>query len=93
MDNCIHHFKNTLTSSSPANFRLDIFYSKTLLYSFWGIENGLKADRTCKISHLNICLHNHISICLHIAYEHIHLTPGRSYSVRVAGQVLNTHNC
>ena len=30
MDNCVHHFKSTLTSSSDANFRLDIFHSKTL---------------------------------------------------------------
>ena len=77
MDNCTHHFKNVLTSSSHANFR-----SKTFLYSFWGWKNGLKADRTCNIfSHLNICLHNHVFICLHIAYEHIHLTPGTSYTV------------
>ena len=25
MDNCTHHFENTLTSSSHANFRLAIF--------------------------------------------------------------------
>ena len=71
MYNCTHDFKNTLTSSSHTNFRSDIFHSKTLLYSFWGGENGLKAGRTCKIfSHLNIYLHT--------AYEHIHLTPGTS---------------
>ena len=37
--------------------------------------------------------YNHIFICLHIAYKHIHLTPGTSYSVRVAGHVLSAHNC
>ena len=79
MHNCTHHFKNTLTSSSHANFRLDIFHSKTILYSFWGKENGLQAEKSCKMfSHLNICLHNHIFIRLQIAYEHIHLTPGTS---------------
>ena len=96
MDNCIGHFKNNLTSSSHANFRLDIFQSKMLLYSFGERENGLKADRTCKIfSHLNSCLHNHIFICLHIAYEYIHLMPGTSYlvmNVRVAAQVLSTQS-
>ena len=87
MDNCTHHFKNTLTSFSHANFRLDIFHSKTLLYSFWGRENGLKGERTCKIfSNLNICLHVHIFICLHIAYEHINLTLGTSsYSIMNVG--------
>ena len=56
-------------------FRLDIFHSKTLLYSFWGRENGLKADRTRKFfSHLNIWLHNQFFICLYIAYEYTYLT-------------------
>ena len=73
MDNCTYHLENTLTSFSHANFKLDIFYSKTLLYSFWERENGLKADKKCKIfSHLKIYLHNHIFIYLHIAYEHIY---------------------
>ena len=37
MDNCTHNFKNTLISSSHANFRLDnFFHSKTLFYSFGG---------------------------------------------------------
>ena len=45
MDKCTHNLKNTLTSSSQANFRLDIFHSKTLLYSFWGWENGRKVDK------------------------------------------------
>ena len=39
---------------------------------------------------MNIHLHNHYFICLLIAYEHIHLAPGTSYSVmnvRVAAQV------
>ena len=97
MDNCIHHFKNTLISSSHADFRLDIFLSKTLLFYFWGRESGIKADKLCKIfSHLNICLHNHVFICLHIVYEHIHLTPSSTYSamnVRVVAQVLSAHNC
>ena len=97
MHNCTHHFKNTLTSSSHANFRLDIFHSKTVLLSFWGKENGLQAEKSCKMfSHLNICLHNHIFIRLQIAYEHIHLTPGTSQSimnVRIAAQVLSRHNC
>ena len=31
MDNCTHHFKNTLNSSCHANFRLDIFHCKALL--------------------------------------------------------------
>ena len=35
VDNCTHNFKNMSTSASHANFRLDIFHSKTLLYSFW----------------------------------------------------------
>ena len=74
MDNCTRHFKNTLTSSSHANFRLDIFHSKTLLYSFWGRENCPKANKIYKLfSHLNIYLHYHIFIHLHIADEHIHL--------------------
>ena len=67
------------------------------LYCFWGIKNDLKADKTCKIlPHLNICLHYYIFIWLHVAYEHSHLTPGTSYSVmnvRVAAQMLSTHNC
>ena len=93
MDNCTCYFKNTSTSSSHANFRLDIFHSKTLLYSLWRRENCLKAGRTYKIfSHLNI---------LHIAFTYsksyiIHLTPGTSYSVMgvmVAAQVLSAHNC
>ena len=67
MGNCVHHFENTLTSSSYANFRLDVFHTKTLLYSFWGRENGLKADKTCKIfSHLSICLHQ--SYCYMFTY-------------------------
>ena len=61
------------------------------------MENGLKADGTCKIfSNLNMCLHNRVFKCLHFAYEHIHLTPGTSYSVmnvRVAAQVLSTYSC
>ena len=61
MNNC-HQFKNTLTFSSHANFILDIIHCKTLSYSFWRKENGLKAGRACKIiSYLNICLHNHNS--------------------------------
>ena len=67
------------------------------LYCFWGIKNDLKADKTCKIlPHLNICLHYYIFIWLHAVYEHSHLTPGTSYSVmnvRVAAQMLSTHNC
>ena len=43
MDNCTHHFKNTLTPSSQANFRLDIFHSKTLLDSFWEREKLSKS--------------------------------------------------
>ena len=49
MDNCTNHFENILTSSSHANFRLHIFHSKTLLYSFWGRENGPKANKICKL--------------------------------------------
>ena len=67
MDNCIHHFKNTLTSSSHANFRLDIFHSKTLSYSFWERENGPKANKICKLFTFEYCLHYHIFIHLHIA--------------------------
>ena len=82
MDNYTQSFKNTLTSFSHANFRLDIFHSKMSLYPFWRRETGLKADKTCKIfSHLNMCLHNHIFVCLNIAHKHIHLTPGTSSSV------------
>ena len=67
MDNCTHNFKSNLTASPDANFRLDIFHSKTLLYYLWGYENGLKSDKTCKLfSHLNICVHYHIFIRLHI---------------------------
>ena len=56
LDNCTHHFKSTLTSTSPANFRLDIFHFKTLLYSFWGRKNALKADKIYILfSRLNIC--------------------------------------
>ena len=81
--NCTHHFKNTLTSCSETNFRIDIFHSKTLLYSFWGRENGLKANKICKIfSHLNICLHYHVFIRLQIAYEHINFVPASCASVK-----------
>ena len=80
MYNCTHHF-NTLTSSSHANFSVDIFYPKIVLHSFWGRENGLKAEYVCKIfSYLIICLCNHNFICLRIAHEDIHLTIGISYS-------------
>ena len=83
MYNCIHHFKNTLTSSSHDNFRLDIFHSKTLLYSFLRKENDIKAEKVCKFfSHLNICLHYHIFIGLQIEYEHTHHTPGNCSSVK-----------
>ena len=58
-----HHFKNTWTSFSHVNFRLDIFHCKTLFYFFEEgkmEESGIKADRTCKIfSYLNICSHDH----------------------------------
>ena len=84
---CTHQFKNTWTSSSHANFRFNIFHSKTLSYSFWGRENSPKTDKTCNIfSYLNICLHNNIFICLHIVYEHTHLTPGTS-------RLLSKHFC
>ena len=69
MNNCTNNFKNTLTSSSQANFRLHTFHSKTFLYSFWGEDNSLKAEKICKrFSHLNICLHYYIFICLHILH-------------------------
>ena len=72
MDNCTHHFENTLTSSSHANFRLAIFHSKTFLHSFWGRENALKAEKNCKIfSHLNICLHNHVLYALYVLYVYM----------------------
>ena len=88
MNNYTHHFKNILASSSHASFRLGIFHSKMPFHCFWGRKNGLKADKTCKIfSDMNICLHNQIFICLDVAYEHIHLTPGTSYSV-----MLSTHD-
>ena len=48
MNNWPNHFESTLTSSSHANFRLDIFHSKTLLCSFCGREKSLKADTICK---------------------------------------------
>ena len=58
MDNSTHHAKNCLISSYRDNFRLDIFYSKTLLFSFWGKRNGPKPNEICKLfSYLNICLH------------------------------------
>ena len=64
-----------------------VFHSKTLLYSFLGRENGLKADKICKLfSHLNICLHHHIFIRLQIAYEHIHLN-------QLTAQALHAQNC
>ena len=94
MKNFIQHFESTLTSSSHANFRLDIFDSLNVSL---GRESGLKTGKICKkFSHLNICLHSHIFICLHIAYEHNHLTPGTSHSfmnIKVAAQVLNTYIC
>ena len=36
MDRGNQNFKNTFLS---CNFRLDIFHSKTLLYSFWEVGN------------------------------------------------------
>ena len=51
MDNCTHHFKNALTSSNHADFRLDIFHSKAFLYSFWERENSLKAEEHAKSFH------------------------------------------
>ena len=90
MNNCIHHFKNNLTSSAYANFRLDIFHSKIALHSFWGKENGLEADTICKVfSHLNICFHYHIFIILHIEYEHSYLTLSSCISVKYT-QVLES---
>ena len=72
-----------LYSCSETNFRIDIFHSKTLLYSFWGRENGLKANKICKLfSHLNICLHYHVFIRLQIAYEHINFIPASCASVK-----------
>ena len=67
----------------PLMLILDIFHPKTLLDSFWGRENGLKADKICKlISHLNICLHYHIFIRLQIAYEHTNFTAASCTSVK-----------
>ena len=43
MDNCTHNFKNTLTSSSHANYGLDIFHSKTLFIFFGGIGKRSKS--------------------------------------------------
>ena len=81
--NCTQDVKNTLTSSSQANFRLDIYHFKTLLHSFWRRKNGLKTDKICKLfSHLNICLHYNIFIRLQIAYERTHLTLGSCTSVK-----------
>ena len=37
MDNCTHNLKNSLTSSSHANFGLDIFHSKSPFIFFLGI--------------------------------------------------------
>ena len=83
MDNRTHHFKNTLASFSHANFRLYIYNSKTLLYYLRERENCPEANKLCKLfSHLNICLHYHIFIHLHITYEHVHLTPSSSSSVK-----------
>ena len=88
MNNCTNNFKNTLTSSSQANLRLDIFHSKTFLYSFWGEENGLKADKICKrFSHLNICLHYYIFVRLHI------LCIDTLILHHVAAQMLSTPSC
>ena len=46
---------------------------------------------------MNICLHIHIFIYVHIAYEHINLTQGSSYSIMNvrggAAQVLSIYNC
>ena len=86
MGNCTHNFKYTLISSSDGNFRLDIFHTKTLLYSFWGY--GLKADKICKhFSHLNICLHCHIFIGLHLLRKNTFILH------QAAAQVLTTRNC
>ena len=79
-----------MTSSSYANFRLDIFHSTIALHSFWGKENGLEADTIRKVfSHLNICFHCHIFIILHIEYEHSYLTLSSCISVKYT-QVLET---
>ena len=82
MDNCTHHFKNTLTSFSHASFRLYIHISKNLLHYLRERENCPEANKLYKLfSHLNICLHYHIFIRLHITYEHVHLTPSSCSSV------------
>ena len=97
MDNGTNHFKNTMTSSFHASFQMRYFFLENPFIFFLRTENGLKTDKICKtFLHMNICLHNHIFIYLHIAYEHIYLTPGTSYSVmnaRVAAHVLGIHNC
>ena len=86
MDNCTHNFKNI---SSHASSRLDIFHSKTLLYSFWAEENGFKADKICKLfSHLNMCLHYHIFLRLYILRMNTFIL----HQV-AALQVLSTHSC
>ena len=86
MDNCTNHFENILTSSSHANFRLHIFHSKTLLYSFWGGKTVQKLTKYANSSHLNICLNYHIFIHLLIEYEDSHLTPVSCTSVKYTQQ-------
>ena len=77
MNICTDNFKNALTSSSHANFRLDIFHSKALLYSFWGYENGLKAGKNMQtlFTFEYLFTLSYFYMFTHIAYEHIHLGP------------------
>ena len=55
--------------SSHADFRLDILHSKTLLYYFWGYENGLKADKVFKLT-FEYLFTLYFYRFTYIAYEH-----------------------
>ena len=78
MDNWTHNFKNTLTSSYHDNFRLDIFYSKTFLYSFFGIGKRIKSWQNLQtlFAFEYLFTLSYFYMFIYIAYEHIHLAPG-----------------
>ena len=60
---------------------------KPFLYSFWGREDGLKADKICKLfSHLNI-----VYIILVLCVYKLRMNTFTLH--HLAAQVLSAHNC
>ena len=79
-----------MTSSSRANFRLDIFPSKTLLYFFGKVKLSKSRQNMQTLFTIEYLFTLSYFIRLHIAYEHTHLTPG-SYTSATVSTVLS--NC